>query len=93
MATQPSYCCGAVYVLLNNQQGGFTLTTIADSDAPTSIMLADLNGDGNLDAVAAEDGLAVCASLYGRRLREGSRRARTIFTIHLRTNFRRKSRM
>ena len=45
---------GALYVLLNNQQGGFTLTTINDNLAPTAVMLADLNRDGNLDAVAAE---------------------------------------
>ena len=68
MATQPSYCCGAVYVLLNNQQGGFTLATIADSDAPTSIMLADVNADGNLDAVVAEDGDATAHIYMGNGL-------------------------
>ena len=92
MATQPSYCCGAVYVLLNNQQGGFTLATIADSDAPTSIMLADVNADGNLDAVVAEDGDATAHIYMGNGFRR-DRRARIIFTIHLWTNFRRKLRM
>jgi hypothetical protein len=51
LATQPEFCCHALYVLINNQQGGFTLTTIADSFSPTTVMLGDLNGDGNLDAV------------------------------------------
>jgi FG-GAP-like repeat/FG-GAP repeat len=55
-ATQPSYGYGALYVILNDRQGGFTLTTIADANnAPNSVMLADLNGDGNLDAVVQSD--------------------------------------
>jgi hypothetical protein len=54
LATQPEYCCGALYVLLNNQQGGFTLTTINDTNGPSAVMLADLNLDGNLDAVVME---------------------------------------
>jgi hypothetical protein len=54
-----------IYVLLNNQHGGFTETKI-DSvvngflTGPTQILLADLNRDGKLDIVAATDsGLAV----------------------------------
>ncbi len=56
VATQYQYCCGALYVMLNNQQNGFTLTTINDSAGPIAVLLADLNGDGNLDAVVTEDG-------------------------------------
>ncbi len=42
------------YVLLNNQQGGFTASIIA-KEAPSAVSLADLNGDGNLDAVVTTD--------------------------------------
>jgi hypothetical protein len=52
-ATQSTYAFSAPYVMLNNQQGGFTLTTIPDNEGPNSVTLADLNGDGNLDAVIA----------------------------------------
>jgi FG-GAP-like repeat len=46
-----------VYLLLNNQQGSFTLTQMDDlSGTPTSVMLADLNADGNLDAVVVNAG-------------------------------------
>jgi hypothetical protein len=38
-------------VLLNNQRGGFTESTIEDQDATIGVVLADLNLDGNLDAV------------------------------------------
>jgi hypothetical protein len=41
----------SLYVLLNNQNGGFTQSAIANHDGPLAIVLADLNGDGNLDAV------------------------------------------
>ena len=45
-----------IYVLINNQQGGFTQTVITAAPgtgafAPAQLALADLNGDGNLDAV------------------------------------------
>jgi FG-GAP-like repeat len=63
VATQYQYCCGAMYVMLNNQQNGFTLTTINDSAGPIAVLLADLNGDGNLDAVVTEDGSAT-AHIY-----------------------------
>jgi hypothetical protein len=40
------------YLLLNNKQGGFTLSEIDNADfAPTAVALADLNKDGNLDLV------------------------------------------
>jgi hypothetical protein len=65
LATQPEYCCAALYVLLNNQEGGFTLTTVNDSAGPDAIMLADLNGDGNLDAVVDEDGNATAHVYLG----------------------------
>jgi len=51
------------YVLLNNKTGSFTLTTVKDGRFPFSIMLADLDGDGNLDAVNTEFGLGT-ASVY-----------------------------
>jgi hypothetical protein len=54
---------GGLYILVNNQQGGFTVTTIHDDDAPIAVLLADLNGDGNLDAVVTEDGNAT-AHIY-----------------------------
>jgi len=40
-----------MYVLLNNQHGGFTQTTTIAVSGVYRVMLADLNGDGNLDAV------------------------------------------
>jgi hypothetical protein len=41
-----------VYVLLNNQQGGFSVSTISKvALARSAVMLEDLNADGNLDAV------------------------------------------
>jgi hypothetical protein len=46
---------GGLYVLLNNQQGGFTLNTIRNTIGASSAMLADLNLDGNLDAVLEGD--------------------------------------
>jgi hypothetical protein len=70
LATQSQYCCGALYVMLNNQHGGFNLTTITDADAPISVMLADLNGDGNLDAVVTEDGNATAHIYLGNGLGE-----------------------
>ena len=40
-----------LYILLNNQHGGFTETTLMGVGGFNSVMLGDLNGDGNLDAV------------------------------------------
>jgi hypothetical protein len=51
VATNPNYGISAIYVLLNNQTGGFDDYTIKNTAAPASVMLADLNNDGNLDAV------------------------------------------
>ena len=60
MAAQPEFCCAALYVLLNNQQGGFTLTKVQKSSlgSPAWVMLTDLNLDGNLDAVVGGDSVA-----------------------------------
>jgi hypothetical protein len=30
-----------LYVLLNNQQGGFTIASITDNDSPIAVLLAD----------------------------------------------------
>ena len=50
-----------ITVLLNNQHGGFTETTMATCKEPftapcnpTSVILADVNGDGNLDLVVGQ---------------------------------------
>jgi len=47
-----------IYVLINNQHGGFAQTIISPpigtgAYSPAQVALADLNGDGNLDAVIA----------------------------------------
>ncbi len=55
LATQPFIGFnGVLYVLLNDQKGGFTLKTIKDAQGPAAVMLGDFNGDGNLDAVVME---------------------------------------
>jgi hypothetical protein len=42
----------ALYVLVNNHKGGFHLSAAIENGAgPLTVILADLNGDGNLDAV------------------------------------------
>jgi hypothetical protein len=41
----------SLYVLVNNQLGGFTQSVIQNNDTPEAVFLADLNRDGNLDAV------------------------------------------
>jgi hypothetical protein len=50
-----------ITVLLNNQHGGFTQSTIlpcqtvfTTSCSPSEVILADVNGDGNLDLVVGE---------------------------------------
>lgn len=40
-----------IYLLLNNQQGGFVQSAVAGAGTPQGVLMADLNGDGNLDAV------------------------------------------
>ena len=47
---------GGLYILLNNQQGGFTLSTTHDTNGSSALMLADVNGDGRLDAIEASEG-------------------------------------
>jgi hypothetical protein len=54
-----------LYVMLNDQTGGFTLTTVTDHTDPVAVMLADLNGDGNLDAVITECGNATARIYLG----------------------------
>jgi hypothetical protein len=41
----------SLYILINDHQGGFTLSSIRNNLGPSAITLADLNQDGNLDAV------------------------------------------
>jgi VCBS repeat protein len=50
------YSLNTIYVLLNDRSGGFTETTFetGEYEAPGGILLADLNGDGNLDAIVPE---------------------------------------
>src|SRR5208282_272989 len=55
LATQPFDGTGALYVMLNNKQGGFSLTTITENAGPDAVTLADVNGDGNLDAIVMEE--------------------------------------
>jgi hypothetical protein len=48
-----------IYILINNRKGGFTQSSLqpptGDPYEPTQIALADLNGDGNLDAVTGTE--------------------------------------
>ena len=52
------YYTSTIYILLNNQHGGFTQSTITACKEPfcypSGIVLADVNGDGNLDLIVAE---------------------------------------
>jgi hypothetical protein len=50
LLTSDEYDLGLT-VLVNNQQGGFTQTFISNGACPQGVALADLNHDGNLDAV------------------------------------------
>jgi hypothetical protein len=45
------YGTDSIYVLINNQHGGFTQSTLSNSDAPWDVVLTDVNGDGSLDIV------------------------------------------
>jgi hypothetical protein len=50
-----------IYVLLNNQHGGFTQTTMQDTSnngPPFYILLANLRPNGNVDMIVSQDGLA-----------------------------------
>jgi len=60
------YYTETIYILLNNQHGGFTESTIACKEpycSPSQVILADVNGDGNLDIVVGE-ALAGGAVIY-----------------------------
>jgi hypothetical protein len=41
----------SLYVLLNDHKGGFAVHAIVNDAGPLAVAVADLNGDGNLDAV------------------------------------------
>lgn len=47
-----------IYALINNQKGGFTPNIIQPIlfSSPSNLVLADVNGDGNLDALIGEIG-------------------------------------
>ena len=45
-----------LYVLLNDQNGGFTLNIIPDDLGGSAVMLGDLTGNGILDAVVTSEG-------------------------------------
>jgi hypothetical protein len=51
LLTSPEYADPYLVVLVNNQQGGFTQTLITNPAGPQGVILADLNLDGNLDAI------------------------------------------
>lgn len=61
-----------LYVLLNDQHGGFTLSTVKNDGEFAAVMLADLNRDGKLDAVGMSEGAYAAISwatergIYGR---------------------------
>lgn len=59
MLTNSSVPIVSVYVLLNNQQGGFTQAPTNFGGETFQVILADLNKDGNLDLV-----LAGAAAIY-----------------------------
>ncbi len=59
---EPDYS-STIDILLNNQKGGFTESTVKDSEGeggndPYMILLADLNGDGRDDMVVSQFSLA-----------------------------------
>src|ERR1022692_1045937 len=59
LLTSPEYAYSYLVVLVNNQQGGFTQTLIKNGTGPRGVALADLNLDGNLDAVIWPVGLNI----------------------------------
>ena len=60
-------CSGFVHVLLGNGDGTFAARTdYSINGNPISIALADFNGDGRLDAVAANQSSSTASVLLGR---------------------------
>ena len=43
----------SIYILMNNKKGGFTVSSISNSEGPYGILLADLTGSGNLDMLVS----------------------------------------
>ena len=54
--TNTAYPGQNLYVLLNNQHGGFTSVPTNFGESTTQAILADLNGDGNLDLIVSPGG-------------------------------------
>ena len=47
------YAKNTIYVLINNQKGGFTQTSISNNEGPWDVVLADVAGSGNLDMLVS----------------------------------------
>ncbi len=51
------YATNSIYVLINNQHGGFTQSSISLSDGPWDVVLAEVTGSGNLDMLVSTESL------------------------------------
>jgi len=47
------YGTNSIYILLNNQHGGFIQSSISNDEGPYGILLAELTGNGNLDMLVS----------------------------------------